>query len=334
MNIKNIKSSLVLVIASFLFLVSFHNALALTISPARIEVSGDAGTSVTKEITLMNDSKTGEETFYITYSNFESQGESGSPLFVEPKSDLGTWMTTTATSVTLKANESKKVPVTINIPKDAYAGGHFAVVFFGVNSTEGGSQVSVGAKTGTLVMLSVNGDVLEAGGLADFKTNASKLFYNSLPVNFQYRFKNDGNDRVKPEGNIVIRNMAYYPTSKIDANVVSGNILPHSTRLFDVEWTKDMNTNTKQVMDKSFLGRASYQWKNFAMGPYFANIDLKFGSNGVHSTKQIFFFVFPWQLLIIIIAILSILFFGGKKLLKIYKKSIIAEAQLEMKENK
>ena len=114
----------------FVFFFFHSSASALTLSPARIEVSGDPGTTVTKDITLFNDSETMSQTYYITYANFEAQGETGSPLFVDPTDDLGTWMTTPVSSVTLAPNETTNIPLSINIPKDAYAGGHFAVIFF------------------------------------------------------------------------------------------------------------------------------------------------------------------------------------------------------------
>lgn len=325
-----------LVATVFLFLLSFQKAQALTVSPARIEVSGDPGTTITKEITLSNDSQAGEETYYISYSNFEAQGETGSPLFVEPKSDLGTWMTTQEQSITLKANESKKVVLTINIPNDAYSGGHFAVVFFGNNPNSGDGQVSVGAKTGTLILLSVNGDVLEAGGLVSFNTINKKFFFNTLPVGLEYRFKNDGNDRVKPEGEIKIRNTFYIPVEKIDANTVSGNVLPHSTRLFSGEWIKH-KADTNEELSKSFMGKyfdkVSYQWKNFALGLYIAKLNLSYGVSENHDSKTAFFFVFPWQLLIIIVLVLIVIFFIGKKLLKRYNKRIIERARLGMINN-
>lgn len=336
MKTKNTKSHLILLlIVFFMFFVFNSSAHALTISPARIEVSGDPGATITKEITLLNDSKAGEETFYVSYANFEAQGETGSPLFVEPKNDLGTWMDA-GQAVTLKANESKKINLTINIPNDAYAGGHFAVVFFGNNPNNEG-QVSVGAKTGTLVLLSVNGNVLEAGGLSYFNTQNNKFFYNSLPVNLEYRWKNDGNDRVKPAGEVTIRNMIYLPAARINANSVSGNILPHSTRLFSVEWLK-YKVNASEMTSTSFIGsffnRVSYQWKNFAMGPYIANLNLVYGTENLKSSKSVFFFVFPWQLLLVIIIILAIVLFIGKKLLKIYNRNIIEKARMAMKQEK
>lgn len=307
-----------------------NSASALTISPARMEIVGDPGTTITKDITLLNDTQS-TATYYVSYSNFEAQGETGSPLFVEPKSDLGTWMSAEE-SVTLAPGDSKIVPITINIPEDAYSGGHFAVVFFGSNPNNGG-QVSVGAKTGTLVLLSISGDVLEAGGLASFDTKNSQKFYNSLPVSFQFRWKNDGNDRVKPAGSISIRSLFFIPVSKIDANKVSGNILPHSTRLFDIDWIKNPRDNSVIKSDSfitNYFDEVSYQWKNFAVGPYLAHLDLVYGAEGIHSTKNTIFFVFPWQLLICLFLAFIIILFIGKKLLRKYNAHIIKMARLGM----
>lgn len=331
MKTNNTKFNLLtLLLVLFVFFGFWGRAHALTLSPARIELSGDPGTTVTKSITLSNDEAL-TETYYVSYANFEAQGETGSPLFVEPKSDLGTWMNTVQ-SITLKPNETKDISLSIAIPKDAYAGGHFAVVFFGNNP--GGGQISVGAKTGTLVLLSVKGDVLEAGGLASFNTLGNKFFYNSLPVDFQYRWKNDGNDRVKPVGNVTIHDMFYIPVDHVDANAVSGNILPNSTRLFDLEWIKE-KADPKAIPATSFVSaffdKVGYQWKNFAVGLYFAKLDLAYGSNSSHSSKTAMFFVFPWQLLLCVLVGLTVIFFLVKKLLKRYNQHIIEKAQAAIK---
>lgn len=338
MKISNlIKKSIVLIGMFVLFFLGVDEVSALTISPARIEVNGDPGTVIKKEITLFNDNQNAEETYYVSYSNFEAQGESGSPMFVEPKNGLGTWMDA-GESVTIAPGESKNIPLIITIPADAYAGGYFAVVFFGNNSNNGnGGQVSVGAKTGTLILLSINGDVLEAGGLVGFNTLKNKKFYNSLPVSFQYRFKNDGNDRVKPQGTITLRNIFYFRSGRLDANAVSGNVLPNSTRLFNIDWIKysrDKNYIPPTSFVPAFFDQASYQWKNFAIGPYLAKLNLSYGMQNLQASKTIFFFVFPWQLIICLAVVFVIVFWVGGKLLKRYNQYIIKKARASMMSTK
>ena len=333
MKLNRIITKITISIATFFVLFGFafiDKVSALTISPDRIEVTGDPGTTITKDITLFNDNKNSSETYYVSYSNFDAQDETGSPHLIETKNDLGTWMNA-GTSVVLEPGKFKTIPLSITIPKDAFPGGHFAIVFFGnYPNTKDDRQVSIAAKMGTLILLSVNGNILEAGGLSEFKTKDSKFFYNSLPFTFLYRFKNDGNDRIKPEGNITIHNIFYFPSARIDANSVSGNILSHSTRLFNVDCIKYSKNNKTQIptgLVSSYFDQVSYQWHNFAVGPYLANIDLTYGRDKTQSSKYTLFFVFPWQLLIVIFIILVIIFLIGRILIKKYNRYIIKKAQ-------
>ncbi len=301
---------------------------ALTISPPRLELQGNPGQEIIQEITLTNDQKT-TQIFYLSFANFEASGETGNPAFVEPKNDLGTWMSSEQ-SVALRVGESKIVPFTIKIPKDAEPGGHFAAVFWGTTppNTPG---VSIGAKIGTLILLSVSGDVKENAGLVEFNTKDNKTFYNTLPVSFFYRFKNDGGDRIKPVGKIVMHNLLYIPEDRIDANPSLGNILPGSTRKFEVDWVKNPRAKDYVAPDgefAQFFDTALYQWQNFAVGPYFAKMSLLYGTDATRVSETIFFFVFPWQLLICLIVIFIIVFWGGRKLIRRYNRHIIQKARI------
>ena len=319
---------------SLLFLVfgfRTNEAEALTLSPVRIEISGDAGQTLSKEMTLINEGNTAE-TFYPSFTNFESQGESGNPAFVEPKDDLGTWMFTSVPSVTLRAGESKVISFTIVIPKDAEPGGHFAVIFWGTSSGASTGGVSVGSKTGLLVLLSVSGDVKESAGFLNFNTVDHRFFYSTLPVSFEYRFKNDGGDRIKPVGKITIRDTIFLPAEVLDANPENGNILPGSTRKLKVDWISYQRPDD-YVPPSGFFGKfwsnVSYQWKNFALGFYSARLNVAYGGLAEQKAKAFaFFFVFPWQLVLVLIVVGMILFFGGRILIKNYNRRIIARAQL------
>ncbi|MEK7071548.1 MAG: hypothetical protein AAB943_01265 [Patescibacteria group bacterium] len=309
---------------------------AITMTPTRFEVSGNPGETLNEEVLLINETETAE-TFYVSFSNFEAQGESGSPAFVEPKDDLGTWMTTDVSSVYLAPRQQKIVSFKITIPKDAEPGGHFAVIFWGTSPTGGSGGVSIGAKTGILVLLSVNGDVREEAGLLNFNTKDKIFFYQTLPVSFEYKFRNDGGDRIKPEGTIIIRDTFFLPTERLDANPVAGNVLPNSTRKINVDWIK-YERNADYVAPtqffKKFWSDVGYQWKNFAVGLYSANLNVAYGTQGAHAKKMAFFFVFPWQLVLVLVVLFIIVFWGGKKLIKRYNKYIIEKARAGMqKEN-
>lgn len=313
-----------------MMLFAYGQANALTMSPVRLEISGNPGETLTNEITITNESES-FNTYYSSFANFEASGETGNPSLIEAKNDLGTWMSTDD-SISLKPKESKIVQFKIKIPNDAEPGGHFASVIFGTGSNKVGT-VSIGSKLGVLVLLSVNGDVKEAGGLLDFTTKENKTFYNTLPVSFSYRFKNDGGDRIKPVGKITMHDLFYIPEDSMDANKGGGNILPKSTRRFDLEWVK--NSRDKDYVAPSsvfpkFFDQALYEWHNYAFGPYFVKLSLLYGTNATRVSKYVFIFVFPWQLLICLAIIFFIVIWGGKKMLRRYNKHIIQKARLGM----
>lgn len=332
MNSRSIYISLFLIALAFVSFLLPRDVNALTVSPTRFELKGDKGDTLTENINLTNDRNI-PQNFYLSFANFEAQGETGNPVFVEPKNGLGTWMSASSV-VTLLPGESKIVPFTIKIPNNAEPGGHFAAIFWGTSpNTPGGGQVSIGAKIGTLVLLSVNGDVKEEAGLLSFNTLDNQFFYKTLPVSFEYRFKNDGGDRIKPQGKIIMRNTVFIPADKIDANPTEGNVLPGSTRKYSIDWLK-YDRGVDYIQPTSFLGKfwsnVVYEWKNFALGFYFADLKLSYGLQEQKANKMLVFFVFPWELVIVMIIVLFVGFFGGRKLLRTYNRYIIKKAQAHM----
>jgi hypothetical protein len=330
MLIKKIFSYLLSVFA-ISFLLEPLDVSAMIISPVRFEIAGDPGETILKEMIINND-ENAAQSLYSSFANFEAQGETGSASFVDPVEGIGTWMQTD-TSVYLLPGEQKKVNIIIRIPDNAEPGGHFGVIFWG-NSPDNpqlGQQLSVGAKSGLLVLLTVNGDVKEGGGLLSFGTKDDKFWYNTLPVSFEYRFRNDGSDRIKPSGKIKLRSFAFIPAGFIDANSVNGNILPNSTRKYSVDWQK--YSKPKDFVEPSgtinkFFSDAKYQWKNFALGLYKAKLDLTYGTQNNQADESVLFFVFPWQLIICLIFIFTAVSFVGKKLIHRYNRHIIKKAQI------
>lgn len=320
--------ALALFIVSGLFY-SSHDAHALTLSPVRFEIMGDPGENIVENVTITNDGDS-DQTYYLSFANFEAKGETGTPSFVDPKEGVGTWLSGVP-SIDLKAGESKMVPITIKIPATAEPGGYFGAIFWGTNPTsiEGGSSVSIGAQTGILMLLSVRGEVKEAGGVLDFKTKDEKNSYLALPVGFTYRFRNDGGDRIKPSGDIVIKNTFGGIAANVPANKVEGNILPNSVRRFETEWQSENGSNKEMPTDLSFIGYVRYEWNNFAFGRYHAQIHLTFGADSSNnkSSESISFWVFPWHLLITILIVFLLFIFGGRFLLKRYNTWIIEKAR-------
>jgi len=341
------------IVVSFFFCVGIFClpcffAQALTISPARVEVNGDPGQTLTGEYTLINQEKVAK-TFYSSSENFEAQGETGTPYFVAGDEGLASWIDLPS-EIVLGPNEIKKLTYSINIPTGIDPGGYFAAIFWGTSNpqeSEEGGDVSVGAKLGIVILLRVSGDIKEEGGILDFKTlDEQKLkelkeggadeqkikelgadeqrLFTMLPVDFSYRFQNNGGDRIKPKGTITIKNILGMTSDVLDANSNGGNVLPSSVRKFNLSWDKAIESDEKTESPFSFIDAVKYQASHFAFGMYTAHIDLTYGDgDGLKSSAQTRFFVFPYQLLIVIFFGLLVLVL----LLKSYNKMIIKKAQ-------
>ncbi len=307
-----------------------HNAFALTVSPIKLELSGDPGKVVSGEFYLLNEQNE-EKTFYASFENFEAQGETGTPNFTPGTEGLATWITA-PTQITLKPAEQKTVALSIQVPAGAEPGGHFAAVFWSTTppQVEGGGQVAVGAKIGILVLLKVSGETKEGGGVLEFSSQQGRKFFSSLPISFIYRFQNSGGDRVKPEGEIKIRNIFGGTSATLSANKNMGNILPDSVRKFEVSWIDEEIGSPSEVPQggagEGFFGMAAKEWNNFTFGRYTAELNLKYGQDNKIANASFSFFVIPWQLLSIVFIVLALLGFLGVVGLKKYNRWIIAQA--------
>lgn len=303
-------------------LASFYLASALTVSPARLELNVDPGMSSSNEFTLINEQNE-DQTFYTSVENFEAQGESGTPNFTTSKEGLASWVTVSP-SITVKKGEKIKIPFTINVPSDADAGGHFAAIFLSTipPSTKAG-EVAVGAKVGMLMLVRVSGDIKEEGGVQSFTLKNGGRVVTTLPVDFVYRFNNSGNDRAKPAGTLTIKNMIGMTTESLDANNREGNVLPSSIRRFEVRW----GDQDPLPASSGFFSYVKYEMDNFALGLYSANLDLSFGANS-KTSSSLYFFVFPWHLIVVTLIVLALIYLVFSFGLKRYNQFIIKQARL------
>jgi len=311
-------------------------AVALTVSPVRLEVSGEPGQTLTSELTLINEERE-VRTFYSSLENFEARGETGRPYFTPGTEGLATWMEIPK-EVTLEPGETKTIPFKIEIPQNTEPGGYFAAIFWGSQPPEvkEGGQIMVGTKTGILVLLSVPGEIKGGGGLLEFSTKDKEKFFNSLPITFIYRFQNTSTDRIKPEGEIEIKNIFGKISVVLPANKVEGNVLPRSIRKFEVIWEETPKDSAKaeptgqaQKDDTKigFFGAVKKQWSNFHFGRYNAELNLKYGIKNEEARANYGFYIIPWQLLSVIIVIFVIIGFLGFKGIKRYNQWIIKKAQ-------
>lgn len=295
---------------------------ALTVSPAKIEITADPGQTVRGEIELFNEQEE-TKTFYASYENFESRGDSGAPYFIGSKNGLATWVST-APEVTLASGERIQVPYTISIPTNTKPGGYFAAIFFGSQPAQGtgGGEVTIGGKIGVLVLLKVSGEVEESAGLVDFSTLNGQRFFSTLPVALEYGFNNTGGDRVVPRGEIKVKNTLQLTSATLLANENEGSVLPNSTRRFEVIWGAKQGEDER----RGFFETAFMQVTDFHFGWYSAHAKLTWGESAQTASATYNFFIIPWQLLTIVLLLIGLTWFIFKIWVTRLKHRILAEA--------
>lgn len=332
-NIKRFRSAIILAGSLFLFFLTSSLASALTIIPPRLELDGDPGVTVNSDFKVLNETNE-TQIYYTQVENFEAKDETGSPQFVQTREGLAIW-TSVASSITVAPGERKTVPFSIRIPKNAEPGGYFASIFVRTTPPSvNGGEVSIGARLGTLVLLRVNGEIQEGVDILEFSSTEKKRLFTSLPIEFYYRFQNTGADRVKPTGDVVVKNIFQLTAKVLSANRTEGSVLPRSIRRFEMAWIhggggqEDSAAEVSERTAGGFFSEAKYQWSNFALGMYTAKLDIAFGENGNTAASSYSFFVFPWQLLTIIIVVLAIIFIVLRFALRRYNRYIIKRHQV------
>lgn len=294
-----ISTALLALVAGLLILPS--GTQAVTVGPAKIEYRTDPGTTISGNLFVLNE---GQETrtFYAAFEKFIVKNGETKFLPTE-ESELANWFKMEK-SVALKAGEQKEIPYTIEVPKNAPPGGHFAVIWWGT-APPGGGQVAIVTRAGILVLLQVSGEVNEKGDVIEFSLPKGKFFVFKLPEDFVVNFKNQGNTYLKPRGEITVKNIFGSAIVAFNVNAKERIIFPENTQLLDVA----------KKFDKP----------PFAFGFYKGELTLRWGEKPESIQKNIWFFVFPWKTVLVVIIILAALLLIVTKGVKKYNQWIIAK---------
>lgn len=306
--------------------VGVGSAKALTLVPPSLEYSGVKGQKFESRVKLLNNDN---RTLTLTPStaNFGAKDETGEPdfSFDTPVTDLASWITISTESVVLDPGETKEIPFTIQVPADAEPGGHYAGIFFASGgSASGGGQIGIQSKIGTLIILTVDGNIREQAAISSVTFDGPSTF-SRPPVTFQIRIANSGNVHVKPKGKVTVLNMF---GGEVDTMTLpqDKNVLPGQTRLFEATWAKKSVDTTRG----NFFRELGAEFSNFALGTYTANVEVTYGENDTTLLGKVKFTIIPWRALTVIVLGLIIIILALTVGLKSYNQMVIRKAQAGM----
>lgn len=291
---KSRLASLAGVVALALVLVS--SAKAVTISPLNFELNSNPGDSISNLIRVYNDLDA-EITVNMEVQDFVAAGEQGQVL-IKGAEDSGSyslakWVTLTPQTFTLAPRSSQMVEFTLRIPSDGEPGGHYASILASVSGSATAGGVGISQKVGSLLLLSVAGEVSENLNIVDF--NADSNFTEYGPEKLIARFRNDGSVHLKPRGFVIVKNVFGGEIAKLDLPQL--NVLPQSAREVDV--------SLKDLGDQ--------------FGRYEATLAAIYGATNEPLSAVTVYWVIPYKLLAVygaIILVLLILAYMGRRRLR------------------
>ncbi len=290
---------------------------ALEIAPPVLNLRANPGETVKATINL-RDVSTSSLVVRNQINDFVAYGEDGTPKILLDDTEetspysLKAWVQPLP-QLTLKPKEVNKLPLTIRVPKSAAPGGYYAVIRFTASAPGlDGTGVSLSASLGTLVLLRVNGEAKEAMSVEEFsatKNGEKNWLFESQPIKFVTRVRNNGSVHEQPTGQIAVKDMFGNAVANVNVNLVQSNVLPASVRRFE------------PILDSSVIGN------RLLLGRYTADLKLTYGANGQTLTASTSFWVIPYRLIAFAIVLLVIAFIVLRIGLRRYNERLIERSR-------
>jgi hypothetical protein len=298
----------------------------LRVSPVRTDLTISPGQSATVPITVTNITTVAASLQAIVNDFTASSNESGDPALIlgtnqyAPSHSLKRYIGPLS-NVSLEPGQSAVVPVVITIPANTAGGGYYGAVRFAPASSGGtGQTVSLAGSVGSLIIVTVPGNIINNLNIASFGATTSSLantstghsssfFTSNKNIDVVVRFQNQGNIQEAPFGKILLNTHSgkTLSTATINTSQPPGNVLPASIRRFSVPI--------------SHIG-------SFGIFKLIGNFG--YGSNGqlLSATTTIYVIpVFAVIAIVLIIVLILFLIFVLPRLLRAYNRRIIRQSR-------
>ncbi len=266
----------------------------ISVSPAVVDIATKPNKSVIRNINVKN---TGDIAVPISFELKPLVDDRDFTDIKNSLSDATKWISLDETAQLFLAGSIKKIPLKVDIPKNAAPGGHYAQISIralSLESTNEQNQKSIVIPEITVdIFITVSGDIVES-----FEIEKGNLFppFTSTTSNQTLNFKvrNNGNVHGLVTPFLVLKK----GSEEIDRKQLDSKIiLPNSDKEFSQEWT---------APDRH--------------GFYTAHIEFSYGSSSIYESSKRESIVVTYSLLklftLAIVTFISIYLFKNRKNLK------------------
>lgn len=223
------------------------------ITPVRESYVIPKGTSKVLSIGVTNPSDSPLTAHPVVNDFLPSEDETGEPRLILdvdtilPRNDFKSLVSPLEDFI-IPPRQEKKIDVTISVPTYAEAGGYYgAIRFVPIIPTEEGRNVALTASIGTIVLVTVPGELrqqLDLVQLSAAQNGSARGFLVGGKIDVLTRLKNSGNIHVQPFGKVQVQNIFgktvhEYEFNQADSSLQRANVLPDSVRKFVDELPRD-----------------------------------------------------------------------------------------------
>jgi hypothetical protein len=314
---QKLKILLAAAVASLLVLTTLPFASAqqspsgsgLSISPTISEYTIKPGQSASLTITLKNIT-VDDVVAKGSINDFTSDNITGNPKIITDNSITSPnsikKFVANIDDVPLAKGQQKKIVLGLDVPKNTPPGAYFGIVRYRAVpkalNTPGPGQVALTASVGSIVLITVPGNLREqvqVNGLKVYRGARSGTFFIKSPTSIGITISNFGNGFVKPFGTVEVHDVfnKTIATYQFNNPKQPGNVLPNSQRTFQ--------NNIKGVNK---------------IGRYTVLASVSYGNGSQVLTLKKNFWYVPLWLVVILLAILAALIFLAVRSYRRYRR--------------
>ncbi len=263
--------------------VKAQDILPLTVVPPKQEILVNPGEKFTTTVKYLNQSSS-PVNGTVSVLDFVVEDSVGTPVFLDNPTVVGTttisakysaakWISFPTENVTIAGGANIAVPVTINVPKNAAAGGRYAAILFQptVNQAENGQEgtaiTPTAIRLASLIYIRIAGPITEKARIIDFQ---APKFLEYGPIGISTTILNEGSYHITPKGNVTLRDMFGRVISNSPLDIK--NIFPGTTRVYD-------NNIGSRLM----------------LGKFTATLNATYGEREQLITSTLVIWLFPWK---------------------------------------
>jgi hypothetical protein len=312
----------------------------ITLSPVFINLSIEAGKSKKHSFKVTNNNPF-PENYLVSVIKYvpDKSGNIVPSDDLSPDDPTARWFNFDNERFVVDAQTTKIINFEITPAEDAFLGYYFGLMIKRVNQDVNGLSGTaklIGAPAIPVLLevtqnidgktVNVDADIskYKIGSMVEFKS--TRTWYESLPTQFEVTFRNSGRVHIAPFGDIFITQGKGGEIASIQINDGLANVLPNSQRKFTSSWDdgfivyepiKLEDGSFKKSSDGQTVSEMRIHWDKLTklrVGRYKAHAVLVYndGKVDVPLESTIYFWIFPWKIILIITIVISLVFLGIK----------------------